>query len=618
MTDITANVIVSMPSQLFTMARSFKAVANGKIYIGKIDTDPVNPENQIQVYVENEDGSHVPVAQPIIINSGGYPVYNGQIAKFVTVQGHSMAVYDAYGAQQFYFPNVLKYDPDQLRQELSANDGVALVGYETEFNNNEINVKEALNAKLPNVIGAVQSPLNGFKFLSSKNYSGDHDFLFINGGQETKATNKFKKIGNGTVTLSPVIGATPTLTVDTVAYIDPTSPDTSGTPAYPQGTTLHQLTFEGDDSGGECGLAILQGQNFKFDRISFRKTKIAIWMKDVWMTSISSTSAWGQIRHEGGTSVTYQNCFAKVTDPSVSHGAYRLSNLTYSNLISCASDGTLSTAYWFDNCDALNVIGCGCELPSSPGGGYGSSMTFATSNEILIDGFRCIPKNGETNPLIAVFSDNRIVFNNLIHLSSNTYSQDMFVHGPGNTIIFNGGRFNSGELPKIGTSINASGSKIIVNTSSNKFIHIVNSDSSQVVFEPFSDYANIGSVTALTFGSNITQPSSVTKDVKYRKEGGIVSVEFYIEFNGSTGQSGPMTLRNLPFISKDISSGTVSVTQNIASGRNQFSVTIDRGSNSLRFFKFDNPTCTEVNETDISSTTTIRGSITYNIDSHFL
>lgn len=122
MTDITANVVVSMPSQLFTMARSFKAVANGKIYIGKIDTDPVNPENQIQVYVENEDGSHVHVAQPIVINAAGYPVYNGQIAKFVTVQGHSMAVYDAYGAQQFYFPNVLKYDPDQFKQKVLSND----------------------------------------------------------------------------------------------------------------------------------------------------------------------------------------------------------------------------------------------------------------------------------------------------------------------------------------------------------------------------------------------------------------------------------------------------------------------------------------------------------------
>lgn len=130
MTDsINANVVVSMPSQLFTMARSFKAVANGKIYIGKIDTDPVNPENQIQVYVENEDGSHVPVSQPITINAAGYPVYNGQVAKFVTVQGHSMAVYDAYGAQQFYFPNVLKYEPDQLRQELAGHDGASLVGY---------------------------------------------------------------------------------------------------------------------------------------------------------------------------------------------------------------------------------------------------------------------------------------------------------------------------------------------------------------------------------------------------------------------------------------------------------------------------------------------------------
>lgn len=123
MSDITANIVVSMPSQLFTMPRSFKAVANGKIYIGQIDTDPVNPANQIPVYLENEDGSHVQVAQPIVINTGGYPVYNGQIAKFVTVQGHSMAVYDAYGTQQFYYPNVLKYDPDQLHVELDKGYG---------------------------------------------------------------------------------------------------------------------------------------------------------------------------------------------------------------------------------------------------------------------------------------------------------------------------------------------------------------------------------------------------------------------------------------------------------------------------------------------------------------
>ncbi|MFK3699431.1 phage head-binding domain-containing protein [Serratia ureilytica] len=128
MADIVPNVVVSQPSQLFTLARSFKANANGRIYIGKIDTDPTIPENQIQVYLENEDGSLVPMAQPIMINAGGYPVYSGQIAKFVTVEGHSMAIYDAFGVQQFYFPNVLKYDPDQLRQQLAGPDGVKLVG----------------------------------------------------------------------------------------------------------------------------------------------------------------------------------------------------------------------------------------------------------------------------------------------------------------------------------------------------------------------------------------------------------------------------------------------------------------------------------------------------------
>lgn len=128
MSDIIPNVVVSMPSQLFTLARKFQAASNGKVFIGKIDTDPTIPENQIQVYLENEDGTHVPAPQPLIINQAGYPVYNGQIAKFVTVEGHSMAVYDSYGAQQFYFTNILKYDPDQFSKILAGENGFTLVG----------------------------------------------------------------------------------------------------------------------------------------------------------------------------------------------------------------------------------------------------------------------------------------------------------------------------------------------------------------------------------------------------------------------------------------------------------------------------------------------------------
>lgn len=114
MSDITANVVVSNPRPIFTDSRTFRAVANGRIYIGQIDTDPFNPANQIPVYIENEDGSHVQVAQPLIINAAGKIVYNGQLVKIVTVQGHSMAIYDAYGSQVDYIANVLKYDHDQF------------------------------------------------------------------------------------------------------------------------------------------------------------------------------------------------------------------------------------------------------------------------------------------------------------------------------------------------------------------------------------------------------------------------------------------------------------------------------------------------------------------------
>lgn len=202
---IIPNVVVSMPSQLFTLARAFKAAANGRIYIGKIDTDPTIPENQIQVYLENEDGTHVPIAQPIIINAGGYPVYGGQIAKFVTVQGHSMAVYDAYKVQQFYFSNVLKYDPDQLRTELAGGGGAGLVGKEgggtvQDFINSiDDTIRSFLPWVTPEMFGAVgdgvaddtaawQSAANtGANIVgkSGANYKLTYTVIFPEGGHPT-------------------------------------------------------------------------------------------------------------------------------------------------------------------------------------------------------------------------------------------------------------------------------------------------------------------------------------------------------------------------------------------------------------------------------------------------
>lgn len=105
------NSSIILPSPLFTDPRSLKALANGTVYVGKIDTDPTQPANQIPVYNRNEDGSLVQVAQPISISVGGYPVLNGIPFSPIVKGKYSIAIFDTIGVQRFYFPYVSAYQP---------------------------------------------------------------------------------------------------------------------------------------------------------------------------------------------------------------------------------------------------------------------------------------------------------------------------------------------------------------------------------------------------------------------------------------------------------------------------------------------------------------------------
>ncbi|WP_241220448.1 phage head-binding domain-containing protein [Escherichia coli] len=615
MTDITANVIVSMPSQLFTMARSFKAVANGKIYIGKIDTDPVNPENQIQVYVENEDGSHVPVSQPIIINAAGYPVYNGQIAKFVTVQGHSMAVYDAYGAQQFYFPNVLKYDPDQLRQELGSGVGANLVGYTNPESGTQSNVGDTLGEKLPNIIGNVNTPIDGFKFSSFKTYHGDHDYQFILSGTEIQTTKRFKKTGNATVTLKPgQSSSAPEFTVDTVAYVDSEAPSYE---TFPQRVTLRDITLEADDLGGECGLAINAGQAYALERIGVKNAKTAIWMNDVWLTTLTNIATWGQIRQNGGTSTTYTNVWCASPDAygDTTPGAFRLENVTYSNLIGCASDGTTSTAYVFDKCSNINLLGCGCEQARAKTLDYGSALAFLNENTINIDSFRCLPIANDQSPLISINgTQNRITINNF--RSGGTYKYDVFIHGPGNNLVFTNSLFESGELPVIGSGPYASGSTVVVNTPGNKYLYRATGASESIVPEPFISKGSLDGAR-ITFGTSTVGISGASADIKFRKCGSFVTVEFSLELHGFSGQTGAMKIRDLPYPSSNRASGIVSIATGLQPGVGSCSIAIERGATSIDFYHHQTPATIGLLDSNISTTSKITGSITYIMETLF-
>lgn len=127
MTDI----LVTSPFQPFTLPTQFKAVFNGYIYCGTVDA--VDPSvSQVQVYLVNESGDKVPVAQPLRTNAGGFLVYNGQPAKFVTDSNHSLLVQDSFHSQVWYAPDMASIDPeaaiDEVFEKLGQPDGASLVG----------------------------------------------------------------------------------------------------------------------------------------------------------------------------------------------------------------------------------------------------------------------------------------------------------------------------------------------------------------------------------------------------------------------------------------------------------------------------------------------------------
>ncbi|EPY2491453.1 phage head-binding domain-containing protein [Escherichia coli] len=613
MSDITANVVVSMPSQLFTMARSFKAVANGKIYIGKIDTDPVNPENQIQVYVENEDGSHVPVSQPIIINAAGYPVYNGQIAKFVTVQGHSMAVYDAYGAQQFYFPNVLKYDPDQFKLLIESSLGASHVGYQNPLGDTLLTVGGALDEKYPNVIGSIVGDATGYKFDSFKRYIGNHDYQYKTGGSARGSTKYFSKSGNATITLA---GQRKTFTVDTVAYtsIDNTDPADIG---YPQYTELRNLTFKGNGATSQWGLTITNGQNYTLENINHFNSGGGLLLGDVWMSSVRNCTVEGQLRQDAGTSMTYQNCFAKVTDTSVSMGAYRFSSLLYSTLSGLGSDGTVRTAYYFDSCYAVSLKDCGCEHPSRADSSVGVAIHFNTNNNMTVENFACVPNANETSALISIGAGNRIIFKNLQFYFDNTHTTDILITGGNNFIHFEGGSFGSNStdrtLPVVGTLAGADGTVLSADTGFNRYIYRCTSTPvSPVPWEPM--YASGSFIPDIRFGG--VPSGEYTYDCKYTKNGNTVTVEGLISFTALG--TGALTINNLPYNAAQLGSGVVSSIINGSSNVTSASVIVSRANPlTLSFQKTVNGSTGPLGNGDISSNSSIRFSITYNIVSYW-
>ncbi len=84
-----------------------RPIANGYVYVGRPDTDPEVPANQIKVRAVQETGLTVPIAQPIRTGAGGVPMLNGSPVQLIADGEYSIKVLDSMRAQIYYAPSLV-------------------------------------------------------------------------------------------------------------------------------------------------------------------------------------------------------------------------------------------------------------------------------------------------------------------------------------------------------------------------------------------------------------------------------------------------------------------------------------------------------------------------------
>ncbi len=75
-----------------------------------VGRNPVLEENRKIVYALQEDGTAVPLAQPVIGSAGGVPVYNGSPVSLAVSGSYSLTILDSSGVEKYVIPHVASFN----------------------------------------------------------------------------------------------------------------------------------------------------------------------------------------------------------------------------------------------------------------------------------------------------------------------------------------------------------------------------------------------------------------------------------------------------------------------------------------------------------------------------
>lgn len=345
------------------------------------------------------------------------------------------------------------------------------------YSKSDINSRDGYSTNLAEVTSGLSSGMatiskslvikDGLSVPSFAEISGDKNFRAGFIGVDYRKNKTIRKSSNSTVTLQNQDSNVGSQTVDTVLYQDPAWPFAS---VFPQKTTIKNLTIEGNSaaSKNQAAIYILQAGVAEIDGVDTINCKYSVWSKDIFHTRINRVfSNDGKIRLDNGTSVVISNCCLASSDTE-RVGAFDLTGMKYSTMISCTSDHTTNTAYSLNACEGLSMISCGCEASGTTTANSGTAIAFNDNNRnIFVSGFSCFPAPDQGPALVSFGSNNDVNLTNFEVIPGINYSSDFYISGPGNNIVINGGRFGSAGaiMPVVTASASAIGSRITYNAS---------------------------------------------------------------------------------------------------------------------------------------------------------
>lgn len=359
-----------------------------------------------------------------------------------------------------------------LRGELSSNYGAGLIkttnGNSVQSELDTLRLSDSAEKITDNlslgsaiVIDSVvsESPFVVPSFATLKGADG-----FLTGfiGTSYQKNKTIRKSSNTTVTLTNQDHNAGSQTVDAVVYQDPAWP---GGTAFPQKSALKHITVEGNSASNpsQAGFFVLQAGVVDIENVDFINCIYAIWAKDIWQSRISRVfSNNGKIRLDNGTSVVLTGCGLASADTTRT-GAFDLTGMKYSTLISCTSDHTTNTAYSFDACEGIVLDACGCEGANTTTANAGTALAFKDNNHnIVVNAFTCFPVADQGPALISFGSNNQVTLNSFEVIPGITYNGDIYLYGANTHITINGGRFGSdgNAMPIVTASADAIGSTI--------------------------------------------------------------------------------------------------------------------------------------------------------------